>query len=49
VLQEREPVARATEYARVIEFDVPIVVQHSRLGSRQAELALLTTVVFAAG
>jgi hypothetical protein len=49
VLKEPEPVARDTDYASVIESDVPIVVQHSRLDSRQAELALLTTVAFAAG
>jgi hypothetical protein len=47
-LQDPEPVARDKDYASVIESDVPIVVQHSRLDSRQAELALLTTVAFAA-
>ena len=36
-----------TEYASVIESDVPIVVQHTRLDSRQAELALLTTTAYA--
>ncbi len=36
-----------TDYASVIEADVPIVVQHTRLDSRQAELALLTTVAYA--
>ncbi len=36
-----------TDYASVIESDVPIVVQHTRLGSRQAELALLTTIAYA--
>jgi hypothetical protein len=46
-LKEPGPVARDTDYASVIESDVPIVVQHSRLDSRQAELALLTTVAFA--
>jgi hypothetical protein len=47
-LQDPEPVARDKDYASVIESDVPIVVQHSRLDSRQAELGLLTTVAFAA-
>jgi hypothetical protein len=46
--EEPEPVARDKDYASVIESDVPIVVQHSRLDSRQAELGLLTTVAFAA-
>jgi hypothetical protein len=47
-LEEPEPVVRDKDYASVIESDVPIVVQHSRLDSRQAELALLTTIAFAA-
>ena len=34
-------------YASVIESDVPIVVQHTRLDSRQAENALMTTIAFA--
>jgi hypothetical protein len=47
-LEDPEPVPRDTDYASVIESDVPIVVQHSRLDSRQAELGLLTTIAFAA-
>jgi hypothetical protein len=47
-LREPEPVPRDTDYASLIESDVPIVVQHSRLDSRQAELGLLTTIAFAA-
>ena len=35
-----------TPYASLIESDVPIVVQHTRLDSRQAENALLTTIAF---
>ncbi|MFC3293929.1 sensory rhodopsin transducer [Modicisalibacter luteus] len=34
--------------ASVFESSVPIVVQHSRLDSRQCELALLSTVAFPA-
>ncbi len=45
-LEDPEPVPKATDYASVIESDVPIVVQHSRLDSRQAENALLSTVAF---
>ena len=41
-----EPVPRGTDYASVIESDRPVVVQHSRLDSRQAENALLTTIAF---
>jgi hypothetical protein len=45
-LVEPEPVPVATDYASVIESDVPIIVQHTRLDSRQAENALLTTMAF---
>jgi len=43
-----EPVPRGTDYASVIRSNVPIVVQHTRLDSRQAALALLSTVAFPA-
>ncbi len=46
-LKDPEPVPRATDYASVIESDVPIVVQHTRLDSRQADNALLSTIAFA--
>ena len=45
-LTDPEPIPRATDYASVIESDVPIVVQHTRLDSRQAENALMTTTAF---
>jgi hypothetical protein len=47
-LDDPEPIPRDTDYASVIESDVPIVVQHTRLDSRQAENALMTTIAFAA-
>lgn len=47
-LSDPEPVPRGTNYASVIESDVPIVVQHTRLDSRQAENALITTIAYAA-
>jgi len=46
-LTDPEPIPRDTDYASVIESDVPIVVQHTRLDSRQAENALLSTIAFA--
>lgn len=46
-LETPEPIPKATEFASVIDSDVPIVVQHSRLDSRQAENALLSTTAFA--
>ena len=46
-LDDPEPVPLDTPYASVIESDTPIVVQHTRLDSRQAENALLSTIAFA--
>jgi hypothetical protein len=46
-LDDPEPIPRDTEYASVIESDVPVVVQHTRLDSRQAENALFSTVAYA--
>ncbi|HEY1718320.1 MAG TPA: sensory rhodopsin transducer [Verrucomicrobiae bacterium] len=46
-LTEPAPIPRGTDYASVIESDVPVVVQHTRLDSRQAENALMTTMAFA--
>lgn len=45
-LTDPEPIAVDTDYASVIEADVPIVVQHTRLDSRQAENALLSTIAY---
>jgi hypothetical protein len=43
-LSEPEPVPRDTDYASVIEATGPVVVQHTRLDSRQAANALLSTL-----
>lgn len=45
-LEDPESVPRAHDFASVITSDVPVVVQHTRLDSRQAENALLSTVAF---
>ena len=45
-LKDPAPVPRDTDYASVIVSDVPIVVQHTRLDSRQAENALISTIAF---
>jgi hypothetical protein len=45
-LDDPEPIPRDTDYASVIVSDVPIVVQHTRLDSRQAANALLSTIAF---
>ena len=47
-LRDPEPIPRATDFASVIDSDVPIVVQHTRLDSRQAANALMSTIAFAA-
>jgi hypothetical protein len=46
-LEDPEPVPLDTDYASVIESSVPVVVQHTRLDSRQSENALLSTIAFA--
>ena len=46
-LKDPEPVPLDTDYASVFESDVPIVVQHTRLDSRRAEIALLSTIAYA--
>ncbi|PIW65332.1 MAG: sensory rhodopsin transducer [Candidatus Omnitrophica bacterium CG12_big_fil_rev_8_21_14_0_65_45_16] len=45
-LKDPEPVPRDTPFASLIESSEPIVVQHTRLDSRQAENALLSTIAF---
>ena len=46
-LTDPEAIPRDTDYASVVESDVPIVMQHTRLDSRQAEDALLSTIAYA--
>ncbi len=45
-LKDPAPVPLDTDYACVIESDVPVVVQHTRLDSRQAENTIMTTMAF---
>ena len=47
-LDDPEPVPIGEDYASVIESDVPIVVQHTRLDSRAAEIALISTIAYRA-
>ena len=39
-------IPRNTDYSSVFVSDVPIVVQHTRLDSRKAEIALLSTTAY---
>jgi hypothetical protein len=48
-LDDPEPVPRDTDYASVLRSDEPVVVQHTRLDSRQAENALLSTIAWGEG
>ncbi len=45
-LDDPAPIPRDTNYASVIESNVPIIVQHTRLDSRQTENALLSTIAW---
>src|SRR5262245_11900170 len=45
-LKDPEPVPLDTDYSSVFESDVPIVVQHTRLDSRRAEISLLSTIAY---
>jgi hypothetical protein len=46
-LDDPQPIPRDTDYASVFESDEPIVVQHTRLDSRHAEVSLLSTTAYA--
>jgi len=46
-LKDPEPIPLGIDYASVLVSDVPIVVQHTRLDSRQSENALMTTIAYA--
>lgn len=45
-LRDPEPIPRDTSYASVIRSSVSIVVQHTRLDSRDPNIALLSTLAF---
>jgi hypothetical protein len=47
LLKDPEPIPRGTPYSCLIEADGPVVVQHTRLDSRQAENAVFSTIAFA--
>lgn len=46
-LKEPESIPKGKDFASTITSDVPIIVQHTRLDSRQAENALMTTIAYA--
>jgi hypothetical protein len=48
-LNDPEPVPRDTNYASLITSTQPVVIQYTRLDSRDARIALLSTVAFSDG
>src|SRR4051812_20018915 len=46
-LKDPEPIPLDTDYSSVFESDVPVIVQHTRLDSRRAEISLLSTMAYA--
>ncbi len=46
-LKEPASVPRDTDFSSVFESDVPIIVQHTRLDSRHAEMSLMSTTAYA--
>lgn len=47
-LSDPAPIPRETDFATLIESDVPVVVQHTRLDARARALGLLSTVAYGA-
>lgn len=45
-LNDPAPIPRDTDYSSVFVSSVPIIVQHTRLDSRQSENALLSTIAY---
>ena len=45
-LCDPQSIPRGTDFSSLIRSDVPIVAQHTRLDSRQAENALLSTIAY---
>ena len=45
-LRDPEPIPVGTDFSSVIESDVPIVVQHTRLDSRTPDVSLMTTAAY---
>lgn len=45
-LEDPEAIPKGVDFASVLTCNVPIVVQHTRLDSRQAENGLMTTIAY---
>jgi hypothetical protein len=44
--RDPEPIPKGTDFSSVVTANVPVVVQHTRLDTRQPALALLSTIAF---
>jgi len=44
--RDPEPIPVGTDFSSMVRSNVPVVVQHTRLDTRQAALALLSTMAF---
>ncbi|MGY4466902.1 hypothetical protein ACVWWK_002584 [Bradyrhizobium sp. LB9.1b] len=47
-LTDPAPIPRDTSYASLIETSAPLIIQHTRLDSRQPAMALLSTIAYPA-
>jgi hypothetical protein len=45
-LDDPQPIPKDTDYSSVFESDQPIVIQHTRLDSRRAEISLMSTTAY---
>lgn len=45
-LRDPEPIPAGVDFASLIEASEPVVIQHTRLDSRQAALSIMTTLAF---
>jgi hypothetical protein len=48
-LRDPEAIPGGTSYASLLQSDQPVVVQHTRLDSRQSENSLMTTIAYPSG
>ena len=45
-LTDPEPIPKGTDYSSIFISDIPVIIQHSRLDSRQPENALISTIAY---
>ncbi len=45
-LSEPEPIPKGVDFASLVHASLPVIVQHTRLDSRQSENALLSTMAY---